>query len=61
MGKMTVQMSLRIDPEEYDRFKAAAEKMGLSVPMWLVKCGQAGVIAGRIATAVSEQSATETP
>lgn len=38
---MSVQVTLRIDAEDYQRFLEAAKAAGLSLPMWLIRSGLA--------------------
>ena len=44
-SKMSVQVTLRIDPAEYDRITDAAARAGLSVPMWLIRCASTAAAA----------------
>jgi len=43
MPNVTVQVSLRIDPAEYQQMAAAAERAELTFPMWLIQCGRAEI------------------
>lgn len=46
-SKISVQVTLRIDQADYERFKAAAAAAGLSVPMWLIRCCLTALEAGQ--------------
>ena len=40
MPNVTVQLSLRIDPGEYEEFLAAANQADLSMARWLIRCAR---------------------